>query len=275
MKHRTVRFLVIVLLVGGLISPVFAILGIGDIVFDPTNYGQLVLQLAKLELQYEQLVQSNGILRNQYQQMLWMAKQVPVNMVARYGVILTPWQMSSASNMYGTTGGWITGINTGLGASVGYSAATRTLGVYGAALGNIPGDQLDHVKTDYATVELTDGANLTGMDTVGRIRSNAPAVEAAIQNLEDDSLSSDPDMNTEIAVLNKINAAHMITVRNTQDTNQLLASLAEQQIIEAKRQRDAEAQAINNHILFMTNGQAVMASQASGASEAMLAWQMP
>lgn len=275
MKHRTVRFLVISLLVGGLISPVFAFLGIGDIVFDPTNYGQLVLQLAKLELQYEQLVQSNGILRNQYQQMLWMAQQVPVNMLARYGVILTPWQMASASNTYGTTGGWITGINTGLGTSVGYSAATRTLGVYGAALGNIPGDQLDHVKTDYATVELTDGANLTGMDTVGRIRANAPAVEAAIQNLENDSLSSDPEMNTEVAVLNKINAAHMITARNTQDTNQLLASLAEQQIIEAKRQRDAEAQAINNHILFMTNGQAVMASQSSGASEAMLAWQMP
>ncbi len=148
---------------------------------------------------------------------------------------------------------------------------------YGAALGNIPGDQLDRVKTDYATVELTDGAaNLAAMETIGLMRANAPAVEAtAIQNLEDDSLSSDPDMNTEIAVLNKINAAHMITVRNTQDTNQLLASLAEQQIIEAKRQRDAEAQAINNHIQFMAQGQAAMAAQAAGASAAMLAWQMP
>jgi type IV secretion system protein TrbJ len=275
MKHRTARFLVIALLMVGLISPVFAILGVGDIVFDPTNYGQLVLQLAKLELQYQQLVQSNGILRNQYQQMLWMARQVPVNMIARYGVIPTPWQMSSASNTYGTTGGWIMGINTGLGVSAGYSSATQTLGAYGMAIGNIPGDQVDRVKTDYATVELADGANLAGMSTIGRIRANAPAVEASIQNLEDDSLSSDPEMNTEIAVLNKINAAHMITVRSTQDTNQLLASLAEQQIIEAKRQRDAEAQAINNHIRFVTDGQAVMASQASGASEAMLAWRMP
>jgi len=100
-------------------------------------------------------------------------------------------------------------------------------------------------------------------------------VETSIQNLENDSLSSDPDMNTEIAVLNKINAAHLITVRNTQDANKLLVALAEQQIIDAKRTRDAETQAINNHIRFMAEGQAAMASQTSGASAAMLAWQMP
>ena len=71
-------------------------------------------------------------------------------------------------------------------------------------------------KPSYATVELTDGANLAGMrnDRASCAR-NAPAVEGAIQNLEDDSLSSDPDMNTEIAVLNKINAANVIAVRNT------------------------------------------------------------
>src|SRR5256885_8515942 len=97
----------------------------------------------------------------------------------------------------------------------------------------------------------------------------------AIQGLEDDSLSSDPDMNTEIALLNKINAAGLITIRNTQDTNKLLVALAEQQIVDAKRKRDAEAQAINNHIRFVADAQAVMTAQASGASSAMLAWRMP
>ena len=82
-------------------------------------------------------------------------------------------------------------------------------------------------------------------------------------------------MNTEIAVLNKINAADLITIRNSQDTNKLLVALAEAQIVDAKRTRDAEAQAINNHVQFMTNGKAAMASQASGASDAMLAWRMP
>src|SRR5262249_11534951 len=97
----------------------------------------------------------------------------------------------------------------------------------------------------------------------------------AIQNLEEDSLSSDPDMNTEIAVLNKINAAHVIHVRNGQDTNKLLAALAEQQIIEAKRKRDAEAQAIHTHIRFMADAKAVMAAQAANAGAEMRAWRMP
>jgi hypothetical protein len=124
-------------------------------------------------------------------------------------------------------------------------------------------------------VELADGANLSAMETIGRLRANAPGVELAIRNLETDSLSSNPDMNTEIAVLNKINAADVIAVRNAQDTNKLLAALAEQQIIDAKRNRDAQAQAINDHIRFVAEGKAAMADQAAGASEAMLAWRMP
>ena len=146
---------------------------------------------------------------------------------------------------------------------------------YGTAFANIPADQLPRVKTSYATVELTDGANVAGMETLGRLRANATAVETAIQGLEDDSLSLDPEMNTEIAVLNKINAAHLINVRNTQDANKLLVALTEEQIIDAKRKRDAEAQAINNHIRFMSEGRAVMTAQAAGASSAMLAWRMP
>src|ERR1700737_4938191 len=123
--------------------------------------------------------------------------------------------------------------------------------------------------------KLTDGANLATMQTIGEIRGNAPAVEIAIQNLEDDSLSSDPNMNTEIAVLNKINAANVIGLRNTQDTNKLLVALAEHEILQAKRQRDAEAQAFNEDIQFRNQAKAVMSAQGANASSAMLAWRMP
>ena len=151
----------------------------------------------------------------------------------------------------------------------------QPLGTYGAALGSIPADQQDRVRKSYANVELTDGANLSGIQTIGQMRGNAAGVEAAIANLENDSLSSDPGMNTEIAVLNKINAANLIDVRNTQDANKLLVAITEQQILQAKRQRDAEAQAFNEHIRFVTDGQATMAAQAADASSAMMAWRMP
>jgi hypothetical protein len=276
MKRKLVGKGALIALLGGVLAgPALAILGLGDIVYDPTNFEEAVQQLLQLEQQYAQLVQTYQMVRSQYQQMIWMAKQVPVNMAARYRALATPWEDSSATNTYGTTSGWTLGINTGQGIAAGYSDATEPLGRYGAAMGNIPADQQPRVKTDYATVELTDGANLAAMTTLGQLRGNAHAVEGAIQRLEDDALSSDPDMNTEIAVLNKIDAANLINLRNSQDTNKLLAALAEEQIINAKRQRDAEAQAINNHIRFMAEGQTVMAAQAANASAAMLAWRMP
>jgi hypothetical protein len=263
----------VVCLLAVLSAPAFAIFGL--VVFDPTNYAEAIEQVVQLERQYEQLIQTYQTVRSQYEHMVFMAQQVPVNMVARYRALATPWHASSASNTYGTTGGWIAGINTGVAVDAGYSLATRALDSYGAVLGNIPLDQLGRVKTDYATVELTDGANRHGIDTIGRLRANGPAVEAAIQSLEIDSLSSDPRMNTEIAVLNKINAANVIEIRSAQDTNKLLVSLAEEQIVDAKRKRDAEAQAINDHIRFMADAKAAMASQAEGASSAMQSWRMP
>lgn len=276
MKHARTRFALLVTLIAfGITTPARAVLGLGDIVFDPTNLEQAIRQVLELQRQYEQLVRTYQLLRSEYEHMLYMARRVPVNMSARYRAVATPWRNSTATDAHGVTASWVTGVNTGFGVDLGYSRATQPLAGYGAALGNVPSAQLERVKSTYATVELTDGANRHGMELIGRLRWNAPAVEQAIQGLEEDSLSSHPDFNTEIALLNKINAASVVSVRNTQDTNKLLVALTEAQIVDAKRKRDAEAQAINHHIRFRREGQAVLSAQASGASAAMLAWRMP
>ena len=262
-------------LMGLSVAPAFAIFGIGDIVFDPSNYAEALQQLVQLEQQYSQLVQTYQMVSNQYQEMLRMAKQVPVNMVSRYRALATPWTPSSAANTYGTTSGWSQGITTGQSVASGYASAIQKLQDYGSALGNIPADQQARVKSEYGTVELADGANLSAIQTIGQMRGNSAAVELAIQNLESDSLSSNPNRNTEIAVLNKINAANVIALRNSQDANKLLVALAESQVVDAKRKRDAEATAINSHIRFVSDGQAAMAAQATGASDAMRNWRMP
>jgi len=276
MNKNFVRTLVVCLVIlMAFTPPVRAFLGVGDIVYDPTNYAEAVEQLLEMQRQLDQMVQTYLIMKGQYDQMRFMAKPVPVNMALRYRALATLWRLSNATNTYGTTGGWRSGMNTGIGIASGYNSATVRLGQYGNAFTSIPADQQDRVKTSYATVELTDGANQNTMDTVGRLRANSGTVERAIQGLEDDSLSGDPDMNTEIAVLNKINAANLIGVRTSQDTNKLLVALAETQAIEAKRTRDAEAQSINNHIRFMSEGRDVMTAQGANASSAMLAWRLP
>ena len=243
-------------------------------VFDPSVYSEAVAEVSQLIEQYNELVKTYQLITNEYNQMLWMAKMLPGSL-ARFRAIATPWFHSSAADTYGTTGGWTAAIDTGANAAGGYSQAAGTLSVYGGSLANVPTDQLERLEKYYGTVELADGANITGIQTLGTIRANATEVESAIQQLEDVSLSSDPDLNTEIAVLNKINAASIIALRNAQDTNKLLATLAEEQLVQSKGQRDWQAQAFNNHIAFMGNGQAYLASQMAGASGAMMNFRMP
>jgi hypothetical protein len=271
-KRITVALVCFCLLFGA--TAMRAQFGFGITVFDPSVYAEAITEVTKLVQQYNQLVQTYQMITSQYNQMVWMAKTLPGNL-ARFRAIPTPWFLSSATNTYGTTAGWITAVNTGSNISGGYRSATDQLLPYGAALGNVPADQVSRLQKHYATIELTDGANQDGMQTVGTLRVNAPQVEAAIQNLEDASLDSDPDYNTEIGVLNKINAASVIALRNSQDTNKLLTALAEQQFIDAKRQRDSEAQAVNNHISFMANEQSLLSSQKAGASDAMMNFRMP
>jgi hypothetical protein len=46
-----------------------------------------------------------------------------------------------------------------------------------------------------------------------------------IERLEDDSLSPDDQLNTEVAVLNKINATNAVLARSIQDTKKLLLAM--------------------------------------------------
>src|SRR5579871_2394042 len=187
-KRITVGILCVCLLFGAVANGQF---GFGVTVFDPSVYAEAITEVTKLVQQYNELVQTYEMITNQYDQMLWMAKTLPGNL-ARFRAIPTPWFLSSATNTYGTTSGWISAANTGANVPGGYQSATDPLLVYGAALGNIPGDQLARLQKHYATIELTDGATEDGMETIGTLRSNAPRVETAIQSLEDASLDSDP-----------------------------------------------------------------------------------
>jgi hypothetical protein len=275
MKRRFGLFLVVAVVLGMSTIPAQAFLGIGDIVFDPSNYIEAVQSLLQLEQQYQQLVATYQQVRGQYEHLKRMAQQVPVNMAARYRSATSPWRNLSAQNVYGTSGGWVSASNSGVSAAAAYQQATTTLENYGSAFANIPANQQQGVKTAFANVELADGANVLGMETIGQLRANAARMEGTIGALEQDSLSADPAMNTEIAVLNKLNAASMVGIRSTQDTNKVLVNLAEQQLLEAKRIRDAEARAINADVRFRTEAKAELDAQAAEASKSMLAWRLP
>ena len=247
MKRIAVAVLLALALFVGTASAQF---GFGGIVYDPTNYHNALMRYLQLQQQLIQLRNSYAQLVAQYNLAVQMAKNIH-NMPARYRAQFSSWRGTFAQNTYGNTSGWVNGINLGQSsaANSGYQQATTQLRQYNSTfLSDMTPEELSRVKSQYATVELSDGANATAITTIGSIRGNAQTLESRIANLEEDSLSSDPNLNTEVSVLNKINAASVLTLRTVQDSNKLLASLLEQQTIIAKQQRESTANAINSEI---------------------------
>jgi hypothetical protein len=67
----------------------------------------------------------------------------------------------------------------------------------------------------------------------------------------------------------------VIALRNQQDTNKLLVTLAEQRALETKRTRDTEAQALNEQSSFIQNAPGVMAEETAGLTSAMTSYALP
>ncbi len=217
------------------------------IVFDPTNYQNALLRYYQLQQHLLELQKSYAKITGQLNLALQMAQFVK-NMPARYKALFSQWRKVTSLNSFGNTVSWVNGINTGVlpNINAGYLKATTSLSQYDPyELSGMDSTELGRVQSQYASIELADGANMNAMATIGSIRGGADDVQTQIGNLEDDSFSGDSDLNSEVSVLNKINAAGVLTLRSVQDSNKLLASLLEQQTIVAKQQRDSTANAIN------------------------------
>jgi len=131
------------------------------------------------------------------------------------------------------------------------------------------------VQSQYASVQLADGANVNAMATIGSIRGGAQNIQTQIGNLEQDSFSGDSSLNSEVSVLNKINAAGVLTLRTLQDSNKLLASLLEQQTILAKQQREATTNTINADIARQASLAGNMAQVSGSLTNSLQTFRMP
>jgi hypothetical protein len=243
MRKKILLCLLVASLSAGIASAQF-----GGVVFDPTNYSNALLRYFQLQQHLVQLQKTYTQVVSAYQLALQMSRNLQ-NMPARYRAQFSNWRNVTALDIYGNTAGWITGANSGQAVQPGYQHSTTQLGTYDqATLSGMTDDELSRVKSQYASVELADGANTNALLTLGAIRGNAATLETQINNLEQDSLSDDADLNSEVQVLNKISAANVLTLRSIQDSNKLLASLVEQQTIVAKQQRETTTNAINADI---------------------------
>ncbi len=270
------KLLIALLVVGLGVGTASAQLGSG-IVYDPTNYHNALLRYYQLQQHLMQLQKSYAKITSQLELATQMARFVQ-NMPARYRALFSQWRNVTSLNTFGNTGSWVSGINSGLlpNINAGYQRSTTQLLPYSAGhLSGMDASQLERVQSQYASVQLVDGANVNAMATIGSLRGSAQNIQTQIGNLEQDSFSNDSGLNSEVSVLNKINAAGVLTLRTLQDSNKLLASLLEQQTIVAKQQRDATTNAINADISRQASLAGNMSQVTSTITDSLENFRMP
>jgi hypothetical protein len=248
-----------------------------SIVYDPTNYANALLRYSELVQQLDQLRATYSQILNQYNLALQMSRNLP-NMASRYAATWAPWRNGNAQDAYGNTTAWINGVNTGDLPAVlgGYEKATNTLLAYAPALLTaMPASEVQRVQSDAATVQLADGAAQNAMQIIGSIRANAASATDTIDNIQNDSLSDDPDLNTEVSVLNKVNATGVLSLQNAQDTNKLLVALLEQQTIQAKQLRDSATNITNADISRRLNSAGLGQQLAAGIGQNLNNFRLP
>jgi hypothetical protein len=124
----------------------------------------------------------------------------------------------------------------------------------------------------YATLEWADSTNQLAINQTGLGRVQGPLMLQAIQHMADDSATRSDDFQSETALLEKMGAAAAMQLRESQQTNQFLLSTLEQQLVESKRTRDAEARLMNATIYQWRYGQPYGADLFRNTAAALDTW---
>ena len=93
--------------------------------------------------------------------------------------------------------------------------------------------------------------------------------------VQSDSLSGTPNLNTEVSVLNKVNATNVLALQNAQDTNKLLVAILEQQTVLSKQTRDSATNITNADISRRTNSVGLGQQLTSGIGQSLNTYQLP
>ena len=231
-------------------------------VVDILNLRQAISRLHELSAMYIQGKAQLQQVQLQYDLAVRMAEQIP-NLPARYRAEFAVWTPITGPDTFGNTEAWIKAENIGGAAEAaqGYLAASTPLVDYSAASFNaLPPEAQARLRAEYATMDMGDAVQVNAINTVGEIRAHSEALQAQLNQLDADSFSEDPAMNTTAALLNKINASDDLILHSLQDTNKLMVTLAEEAILARKSQRDIKAGTTDANIAYRAQFPTVMAS---------------
>lgn len=209
------------------------------IVFDPTQSGHAIQQIAQANHLYTTTVETTRNVIAAYNLAQRMASLPQALYTSYTNLGRQEWVvLTRPVNTYGNSLPWIDAAMTGSGASAANQASSLPRMGKIADYSSFSTQGQQAIAAQGATVDLSDAVNASNLQIVGTIRAKAAQREADISQLEAATHSTDPAQHTEMATLQRINQALLIELRTQQESNQILQGQALQQIIGQKIQQD-------------------------------------
>jgi hypothetical protein len=289
---KSLRICCVVFFAATLVAPcAHAQFGSG-IVFDPTQSGHAIVQIEQGEQQiqkwatelekweehlqkeeqiYNTAIQTKNQIVTAYN-LAYQMSRMPQNLEARYKAQWSKWTNMSAPDTYGVTSAWMSALDLGGQAQAlqAYQNAVVQLQSFpSSSYSSMDSNSQATIQNQYATSQLSQGTTVSTLATLGTIRTDSESFSNQLANLESDTFSDDSELQTEMAVLGKINTATLLQIHSQQDTNQLLAASVQQQLIAQKQQIDSQNRAINNAIYFQQNFSSTQQKVTSGVSDTL------
>lgn len=223
------------LLVGGLLfgiaaTPSFAIFGVGDVVFDPTNYAQLIATGTTAYNNWKAFVANvqHFSFKQTWQTQLSQAKQLPFK------------------DVFGETDGMQTAVTTNNAPAAQAAWQNATVPVNAGATAYLSNQNAGSAaRSQLAMVEAVDATSPTCMNAVGAYRAAVAANAQAGSNLQSSQLDGTSATNSEVQQLNLVNAAQAQQLVELRQQGMLQACQAQQAAVSTMQQRNAAANDLN------------------------------
>jgi len=266
MKRIIALSLICLLVLVLTVQPTYGVLGLFDIVYDPTvdatiaaqtamQAGNWVQELLNQVDQIKTAIDTYLQLQETYDLAAYMAQYLKG--LEAYALAIGQWQgPGPARDLFGVT----EGIQQAMGGQLtpalaeSYAQSINQLNGYDpeilAGMNDLTRERL---KANASSIAIADAASQQNFATVGSVGGAMAASEANVDALTTAALSEDPDLNTDAALLNRIDIAGAYTVASLHDANKLLSTIANAQGVLLKQQREGTADMINRDIYLRTN----------------------
>jgi hypothetical protein len=228
---KTRNRLIIAAVAFGLVAtPSFALFGLGDIVFDPTNYAELITQATTAYSHYKAFM--TNVQHFSWKQS-WQTEKNALEHV--------PFK-----DVFGETDGMDTATTTNNAPAAQAAWQNSTEQVNSGATTYLASQTAGGpARSQLAMIEAIDASSPACLNAVGAYRAAVATNSSAESDLQGSQFDDDDSTNSEVQQLNLLNAAQAQHLVELKQQGMLHACLAQQMAVSNMQQRNAAAHDLN------------------------------